>query len=168
MALREKHRAFVNEYLSCFNATEAYERVYSPSNRETSASNGYRLLRNAEIAEAIRQHLQAKAMSAEEVVMRLAEQARGSIEDFVDVQEGIPNGVFLNFEKAKRNGKLHLIKKLKYNAQGYPEIELHDSQAALTTLLKHHDRGPDGSEDDPINHVIRRITEVRPGPDATE
>ncbi len=138
MSLSLKHQAFVSEYLSCWNATEAYRRVYPKSSDDSARANGARLLANDSVAEAIRQHLEAKSMSAAEVLARLAEHARSSIEDFVDVADNIPNAVFLNFEKAQANGKLHLIKKLKYNALGYPEIELYDAQAALALIGKAH------------------------------
>lgn len=132
MALTAKQRAFVNEYLQCWNASEAARRAeYAQPGQQ-----GHRLLKNVEIAAEIARRVADRAMTADEVLVRLAEQARGSIEDFADIQDGIPNGLFLNFEKAKAAGKLGLIKKVKYNAQGYPEIELHDAQAALVHIGK--------------------------------
>lgn len=116
MALSKKHKAFVEEYLVSFNATEAYHRVYGPRSRETAASNGYRLLRNAEISAAIKQRLSETAMSADEVLMRLAEQARGSIEHFVQIT---PAGPIFDFRAAQDADKLNLIKKLKTKTRTY-------------------------------------------------
>lgn len=133
MALTAKQQAFVDEYLACWNASEAARRAeYAKPGQE-----GHRLLKKAEIAAEIARRVADRAMTADEALIRLAEQARASIEDFADIREGIPNGLFLNFEKAKAAGKLGLIKKIKYNAQGYPEIELYDAQAALVHLGKH-------------------------------
>jgi len=72
------------------------------------------------------------AMDADEVLLRLGQQARASIADFIE-----PIGehqFFLNMDKVKEKG--HLIKKIRYTASG-PEIELHDPQAALVHIGKH-------------------------------
>lgn len=132
MALTAKQQAFVDEYLACWNASEAARRAeYAKPGQQ-----GHRLLKNVEIAAEIARRVADRAMTADEVLIRLADQARGSLADFADVRDGVPNGLFLNFEKAKAAGKLHLIKKLKYNPQGYPEIELYDSQAALVHIAR--------------------------------
>lgn len=132
MALSHKQQAFVDAYLTCWNASEAARQAaYAKPGQQ-----GHRLLKHVEIAAEIERRVADRAMSADEVLIRLAEHARSSIEDFADIAEGIPNGLFLNFEKAKAAGKLGLIKKLKYNAQGYPEIELYDAQAALVQIGK--------------------------------
>ena len=76
MALTAKQQIFVDRYLESFNATKAYDEAYSPKNRAVCASNGHRLLRNADISTAINERLSASAMRADEVLQRLAEQAR--------------------------------------------------------------------------------------------
>jgi phage terminase small subunit len=135
VALSKKQRVFIEEYLKCWNATEAARRAgYSERYLHTNAS---KLLQNTTIAEKIQERLNEKAMSADEVLTRLADMARGSIEDFIDLKPGIKSP-FLDLSKAQEMGLLHLIKKLKYNAQGKLEIELHDAQAALALLGKHH------------------------------
>lgn len=158
MALTPKQQAFVDEYLQCWNASEAARKAgYAEKSARVA---GHRLLTNANISAEIALRVADRAMSADEVLIRLAEQARASVEDFTDVKDGIPNGLYLNFEKAKAAGKLGLIKKLKYNLQGYPEIELYDAQAALVHIGKHlgmfTDRqeisGPGGQ---PIRHEAR-------------
>lgn len=161
MALTAKRRAFIDAYLQCWNASQAARQAgYAKPGQE-----GHRLLKNAEIADEVRRRVADRAMTADEALLRLAEQARASIEDFADIQDGIPNGLFLNFEKAKRDGKLHLIKKLRYNAQGYPEIELYDAQAALHLLGKHlglFDGQPQGDVGEvvPISIVKMPIDEL--------
>ena len=41
-----------------------------------------------------------------------------------------------NLEKAKRTGAIHAIKSIRYDADGRPEITMHDAQAALIHLDK--------------------------------
>jgi phage terminase small subunit len=150
MALSKKHRAFIEEYLATFNATEAYHRVYAPETRETAAVNGHRLLRNANVEEAIKCRLSESAMLADEVLGRLTEHARGSIGEFTRIVNGAP---IFDFEAASKANKMHLIKKLKTKTRSYlegkgedarlvsevdVEFELYDAQAALMHLGKHH------------------------------
>lgn len=89
MALTHKQQAFISAYLQCFNAAEAA--------RQAGCKDGpgiwqaaHRLLTNSEVSRAISERLSTQAMSAEECLARLAEQARGNIEDFIEL---IPGGV---------------------------------------------------------------------------
>jgi len=88
MSLTNKQQKFVDEYLKCFNATEAARRAGYKATNGSLATIGYENLRKVEISEKINQHLQASAMSVDEVLMRLGQQARGSMEDFLDFQAG--------------------------------------------------------------------------------
>lgn len=74
MALSFKQQMFVEEYLSCFNATQAALRAgYSErSARAIGAEN----LTKPDIGAVIDERLRESAMRADEVLMRLAEQAR--------------------------------------------------------------------------------------------
>lgn len=152
MALTGLQKKFVNEYLRCFNASEAARLAgYS---EKAAGQQGYENLRKPEIAEVINEYFDAMLMESKEALARLSDMARASIEDFVDIDPNLKNAVFLNFSKAKEDGKLHLIKKLKYNAQGYPEIELHDAQAALIQIAKHHGLFKEDSSAPVINNII--------------
>lgn len=100
--------------------------------RLTAASNGYRLLReNPEVAEYVKLRLSEAAMSADEVLMRLAEQARGAHSEYIQ-EDGT-----IDIESMVKKGKAHLIKKISYT-KGRKEYEFHDAQAALIQLGKHH------------------------------
>lgn len=79
MALTNKQQAFIEEYLLDFNATRAAERAGYKGNTNSLACMGHDLLRNPKIEFVVRQRLQDKAMRADEVLMRLAEQARATI-----------------------------------------------------------------------------------------
>lgn len=54
VALSPEHERFVAEYMANPNATRAYLAVYPNVQTNTAATNGYRLLKNAEIQEALR------------------------------------------------------------------------------------------------------------------
>lgn len=146
--MNARQALFVEEYLRTFNATQAALAAgYSP---KTAHSIGAENLKKPEIATAISQRLTEAAMSADEVLMRLADHARGSIDDFVQVTEA---GPVFNFKAAQEAGKLHLIKKLKTKTKIYVagkgdeaidvteidvEFELYDAQSALEKLGRHH------------------------------
>lgn len=149
MALSRKHQQFVNEYVTCWNATEAYRRVYPKASDATARVNGSDLLTNTDIAKEIDRRVAENTMTANEVLVRLASQARGTIEPFVSQLPGSENvNIDITTPQAREN--LHLVKRITQRrvvrTKGDDEeiddttvsIELHDPQAALTTLAKHH------------------------------
>lgn len=137
--LSDKQKLFVEEYLQCLNATEAARKAGYKGGENTLASQGSDNLRNAKIRAYVDARLAESAMKADEVLGRLTEQARGSLDDF------LKNGS-LDLEQAAQRGKLHMVKKITQKKRSFGEdgieteiqIELHDSQAALTLLGKHH------------------------------
>ena len=152
--LNVRQRLFVNHYIANgLNATAAAKSAgYSP---DTAYSMGSRLLKKVEIKALIDEFLDESAMSAKEVLHRLSAIARGSVEDFLDLPDpnpDYPNALqahpSLDFGKAKRGGKLGLIKKFGYNEQGMPEIELYPADAALRDLGRHHKLFTDKTEID--------------------
>lgn len=181
MALRKKQQGFINEYLIDFNATRAAERAGYKGSDNTLAVTGHDLLRNPKIEEVIRQRLKEKAMLADEVLMRLAEQARANLADFLSrSQEDGP--LVIDLDQAALLGKLHLVKKVKQrifhhlNEDGEvtsievrAEVELHDPQKALELLGKHHglfkekvelSGGLELTVDDPRDELLRRINRL--------
>lgn len=131
MALSPKHQEFINQYIACyFNGTEAYKRVYPQSSYDAARANAPRLLANDSIAEEIKRRIDEHAMSADEVLMRLGEQARAEQSQYLTAQ-----GVDL--ESLIRNGKGHLVKGIKETKYGR-DIEFYDAQAALVHIGKHH------------------------------
>lgn len=137
MALNAKQQQFINHYLTGFNATQA---AIAAGYKETSAhAIGWENLRKPEIAEAIKRRLSETAMTADEVLMRLAEQARGDIDDVL-TESGE-----LDIEKARLLSKTRLVKRLtnrrlrRSSDKGETEeivisVELYDAQAALKLL----------------------------------
>ena len=143
MGLTDRRRVFIEEYLQCWNATEAARRAgFSHPNKQ-----GPRLLVNVGIQAAKEARIAEKAMSADEVLLRLADQARGDIGDFMDIES---MSFDLNLQKAKEKGLTHLIKKAKQRTvttvdksgeeteTNVIELELYDSQGALVQLGRHH------------------------------
>jgi hypothetical protein len=77
-------------------------------------------------------------MQADEVLARLTEQARGSLNNFINAAGEI------DLEKARQDDKLHLLKKYKVTERTFKgvternvEIELYDAQVALAHLGRH-------------------------------
>ena len=99
MALSTKQKVFIEEYLKTFNATQAALAAgYSPS---TAHVIGWENLRKPEISSEISKRLSETAMSADEVVKRLGEHARGNMGDFWDIPaKGAPT-LNLTSEKAQ-------------------------------------------------------------------
>ncbi len=145
VALSDKQALFVEEYLRTFNATQAAEAAGYSS--KSAYSIGWENLRKPEIAEVISQRLSETAMSADEVLRRLGEHARGNMGDFWKIPDKGEPSLNLTTEKAKAS--LHLIKKMKVKTtkriiadidEVTTEIdfELYDAQAALEKLGRHH------------------------------
>lgn len=157
MALSIKHQEFVNWYLQLWNQTEAYKRVYPKSSDDAARANAARLIANDNIKAEIEQRVAEKAMTANEVLMRLAEQARGDYSQYLT-----PYGVDMNGLIA--DGKQHLVKGMKPGQFGMT-IEFHDAQAALQLIGKHYKLFVDktelsGPNDGPI--VVKGYATVTP------
>lgn len=139
--LTARQKKFIAEYVQCLNASEAARRAgYS---EKTAYSIGSENLRKPEIYNEVQRLFKEHAMSPEEIVGRLAAQARGDVGDFLD-----PDTMTIDWKRAKEAGKTHLIKKLKQTTTTYTdkngdgqdthifEFALHDSQSALVHLGK--------------------------------
>jgi phage terminase small subunit len=152
-SLTDKQRLFVYFYLgdSNRNATDAARRAgYGAPN-----TAGPRLLVNVRIRSAVAKEVVEAGLAAHEILARLAEQATASMDDFVTMatpvaqdrggqtvhfldEQGSPIAEpMLDLAKARRRGKLHLIKKLTPTRQGLG-IELYSAQDALVRLGMYH------------------------------
>lgn len=144
MAFTNRQRLFVEEYLQCWNGSEAARRAGYTGKADVIAA---RLLGKVSIQERVKQRLSEKAMTADEVLQRLAEHARGDMGDFIDIES---MSFSLDLQKAKELGLTRLIKKVRdrvvmtSNKDGEEtethvlEIELYDAKSALDTLAKYH------------------------------
>lgn len=139
MALSSKQQAFIEHYLTHWNATQAA--IAAGYSQKTARAIGSENLTKPDIQAAIQARLAELKMSADEVVLRLTEHARGSLAPFLRVDD---DGALRGFDLG--DGKpLHLLRKASVTTRtikGMTEktvmIELHDPQAALVHLGKHH------------------------------
>jgi phage terminase small subunit len=164
--LSEKHQMFVDKYLTCWNATEAYRAVYPKATYESARRLGSQLLTNVDIRADISKRLKEQSMEADEVLARLTDHARGNHRPFVRINED--GFIEFDFSNPEALEHLHLIKKIKtkrtrrVEGRGknavewedeWVEVELHDPQRALELLGKanklfverHEHTGKDGS-----------------------
>lgn len=131
--LTDRQQLFISEYLACWNATEAAKRAGYQGDTNVLGVTGYDNLRNPKIADAISARLAERAMPANEALARLADHARGSMGDFVQVDdEGTPTGFNLG-----KTAPQHIIKSVSITDKGI-RFELYDAQAALVNILKMH------------------------------
>jgi hypothetical protein len=128
--LTDKQKEFINQYFLCgFNATEAAKRA----GYQDPEQSGYENKRKLEIRAEIDRRMAEHGMSANEVIARLADQARGSMADFISPSG---RGWKIDLKKARQNGKLHLLKSYS-KVKGGAKIELYDAHAALVDVGKH-------------------------------
>ena len=126
MALTDRRRLFVEEYLHCWNGSEAARRAgYAHPGQEA-----YRLLKNAEISEAIAERIKEKAMSADEVLAHLADIAR------FDSGLLLGRGGVIDWDGAKEQGHTRFVKKIEWT-DGALKVECYDRMDALELLGKH-------------------------------
>ena len=143
--LTPKRQAFCREYIKDFNATKAAERTgYS---KKTARAAGCFLLTIPDIQADIKRLIAERAMTEDEIILRLADHARSDMGEFLDIGSMTYQ---LDLKKAKELGLTHLIKKVKQRTTTIVhkdgeeeehttiEIELYDAQAALVALGKVH------------------------------
>ena len=129
MGLSKKRKVFIEEYLQCWNASEAARRA----EYRHPGQAGHSLLKVLEIQEAIEARVTEKCMSANEVLIRLADMARSDIGELVDVRED--GSWAIDWETAE--GRTHLIKSVRDTKHGVA-FELYDAQVALEKIGRAH------------------------------
>lgn len=155
----DKQRAFVRHYVACLNGAEAARRAgYSPT---TAREMAHENLTKPHIRAAIDAAMAEATMPRNEILGRLTAQARADLGDFFS---GSGRGVKLDIKSAKTAGLMPLVKKYSKTKQGV-SIELHDSQAALIQLGKHHKLWTDVQE---VNGemTVKGYTTKEASPDA--
>lgn len=138
--LTDKQKLFAEYYAECLNGTQAARLAGYKGNDNALAVMATKLLRNAKVKIYIDELLAERKLSALEVLARISEQATATLEDFVDTGE-LEGMNTINLAKARKAGKLHLLKEVKVTHGKYSSslaIKLHDQQNALALLAKHH------------------------------
>lgn len=138
--LTKAQEVFIDEYLLCLNATEAYSRAYPKATRESAGRAGHRLLKNVEISAEIDRRQAEYHMSVNEALRLQADIGRGDMGALAD-----DNG-FFDFKRAKRMGLTRLVKKF--------------DQEVTTVLAK--------TEDGEDKEIIRTKIELYPANTAHE
>ena len=175
-----KHLAFVIEYMDCWNATEAYARIYPKAERESARRLGSQLLSKVDVWGEIQRRMAVRAMGPEEVLARLSDQARANQLPFIRITED--GFCYFDFSNPDAKNYFHLIKKIRTKRQRrlsgggdepeewedeWVEVELYDAQAALTLLGRHHKLFTDNvdirSDGQPINKITdeERLAQMR-------
>lgn len=127
--LSERERLFVEEYaINGFNGNAA---ALAAGYSAKSHNSAHRLLRSPKVRAAIEVRYKDHVMSADEVLARLTEQARGDYGNYID------NDGSVNIEQLKADGKAHLIKSISDSKYGV-RIEFYDSQKAMAIMGKYH------------------------------
>lgn len=143
--------AFIEHYISCWNAAESYRQAGGKSNRPEQ--RGYQILKRDAIKARVNARLKELSMEANEALERLAEQARLNVSEFfyfdwepvigkdgqpkMDptgkvIKEYVKTGI--NWQVVRARG--HLIKGIEYNQRGQVILKFHDSQRALELIGK--------------------------------
>lgn len=140
--LDPRHLVFAEEYLRTWSATQAakYAKYSHPGQQ------GERLLKREDVTKYIQARLKETAVSADEVLSRLSQQARTNISNFIELSEeavidkdgnnlGSRKVVNLKWDAIMANG--HLVKSIT-NTRNGPKLELYDAQSALIQIGKAH------------------------------
>lgn len=156
MSLTYKQRAFIDEYLRDFNATQAAIRAgYSP---KSATIIGHENLRKPNIKSKIAELLETRVMSREEALARLSNIASFDVSDYITTDDdGRP---MLDLAKLKRDGLGHMVRSIKHTRDA-TTVEWASPDDALKQLLDA--MRPTGSESDPLHTkvLIDRIVELR-------
>ena len=163
--LTDKQRLFVEEYLQSWNAADAARKAgYT---KKSARFMGYENLTKPYIREYMDRRLGESAMSANEILKRLSDQARSSLLPFIDITED--GFVYFDFSHPDSKNFFHLIKKIKskrtrrLSGRGedvemwedeWVEVELYDAQSALVQLGRHHALFTDRLEGE-IDHDVK-------------
>lgn len=125
-----QQREFVNQYFVDFNGTRAAQRASYRGNENTLAVTASRLLRNNKVKALIKKRFVARCMTADEALFRLAAQARGNIGQYIS-EHGV-----IDWVAVKKDGVL--FKEISHVKGKSSSFKMHDAQAALVQILRHH------------------------------
>lgn len=147
--LTDKEEAFCTEYVISWNATRAA--IDAGYSKKMAYSIGYENTKKPHIKARISELIKNKVMDRDEVLARLAAQARATHYHFIRIDDD--GFVYFDFSDSEAIKHLYLIKKIKSKRQRlvrgkgedaeewegeWVEVELHDSQRALELIGKHH------------------------------
>lgn len=132
--LTDQQKQFCLEYAACLNGKRAaVEAGYS---EKTAQEQSSRLLSIVKVRAEVDRLINERAMSANEVIGRLAQQARAEQSQFFSSAFG--QAFFVDLKAMCEAGYGHLIKSVTHDGKTgqVTKIEFHDTQAALVHLGK--------------------------------
>ncbi len=132
--LNYRQRVFVAHYLgeSSGSAADAARKA----GYKWPETQGPRLLKNSEVRVAVAARMETAAISADEILARLADTATSDLMDFIAVDD--TGDWKVDFKRIKRLGLGHLVKRLRKNKDGSSVIELESRANALIKLGQHY------------------------------
>ena len=161
MSLTGRQRLFVDEYLSCWNATEAARRAGYKGRPD---SVGPQLLRNIRIAALVKAKIEDRSLKVPEGLQILGAHARSSLSVFfkadlrwtdtplpgeeiieeedvvnasgVSVKSYLVKRIVVDMDQVLDPERAKLIKKFTSSPRNGVSIELYDAQSAITKLLE--------------------------------
>lgn len=134
MALSNKQQVWIESYLKCWNATEAGRIAgYAFPNVE-----GPKNLVNPSIKAIIDTRIAELAMSADEVLIRLAKMGRSNIADFAHVKTSSDLAKLGHAGELVKKFKSEVITDMLGRMHEKVELELYDAQAPLINIGKQH------------------------------
>ena len=153
--LSDKHQLVLEHYLTCWNQTEAYARVYNVD-RHSASVLAWRLFKQPNFAAHLNIRREEIHMTADEAIKLTSDIARGDVARIMDVSSV---GFSLDMSKAQELGLTKLIKKVRQKTTTFLarnesqedrevhelEVELYDAQAAQRDILRLHGRFPESS-----------------------
>ena len=129
-----KQKVWLEEYLRCWNGAEA-ARIAGYKYPKQSA---YDNITKPYLLQKIKERLASKVMLADEVLMRLSEQARVDVGQFFrEVETDKGKSIAVDWDAILNGENGHLIRSITFGRDG-PKIEVHDAQRALAHLAKYH------------------------------
>lgn len=153
---REQYQVdrLVDEYLSNgFVQWRAYrDTLYAGKNPDYDHVSpiAARKFQEISVRERLEARLKEAAMSADEALYRLTEQARNEVMRYLSTDGTV------DLERLIEDGKAHLVKETDYKGKNADRlvVRFHDVQSAIDKILKAHGTyGAKGTEDDPIKNI---------------
>ena len=140
-----EQQMIIDHYLKNWNQTKAYQLVHPKVSDTVARVLASRLFANDNFQAHIQARLKESHMSADEALQNMADMARGDIADMLD-----DSGCF-DFEKARREGKTKLLRKIKRKIRTDKdgsvteevEFEMYDAQSANDKILRVHGKYQD-------------------------
>jgi PBSX family phage terminase large subunit len=133
------------------NQTQAYLSIHKQTGYDVARTKSSQIFAKGNVRAEIRRRLREGAMSADEVLFRLREQAQATHKPWIRVDAG--GFIYFDFSDSEAKRNLHLIKKIKTKRERrvegrgelaqewegeWVEVELHDPQKALDMIGKYH------------------------------